>query len=259
MSRQLFLQIIQSIVLVAVSYTIYRLLCKLIIKSMERLGKEFKMKNTAKLLIGTIISLISLMVFLNIWRISLIPYLTAFGVSGFIVGLAFQEPLSNLMSGILVLLTGKLREGDVIEIDGTVGTVEIVNYNHTILRTFDGKNVVIPNKQVWNQKVINYWPGPVRRLSMKVSVSYNSDLSKVLEILKKCIDEEPFVEKQNVSNSIVFSGFGSSSIDFEVLFWVRRENYFDAINALSKRIKEQFDAQKITIPFPQIDVHVKGR
>ncbi len=259
MSKQLFLQIIQSIVLVAVSYTIYRLLCRLIIKSMERLGKEFKMKNTAKLLIGTIISLISLMVFLNIWRISLIPYLTAFGVSGFIVGLAFQEPLSNLMSGILVLLTGKLREGDVIEIDGTVGTVEIVNYNHTILRTFDGKNVVIPNKQVWNQKVINYWPGPVRRLSMKVSVSYNSDLSKVLEILKKCIDEEPLVEKQNVSNSIVFSGFGSSSIDFEVLFWVRRENYFDAINALSKRIKEQFDAQKITIPFPQIDVHVKGR
>jgi len=180
-------------------------------------------------------------------------------VTGFVIGLAFQEPLSNLMSGILVLLTGKLKEGDVIEIDGTSGTVEIVNYNHTVLRTFDGKSVIIPNKQVWNTKVTNYWPGPVRRLSMKISVSYDSDLSKVLEILQKCIDEEPLIEKQGVSNSVVFSGFGDSSINFEVLFWVKRENYFDALNAFSRRIKREFDQQAITIPFPQIDVHMRGR
>lgn len=259
MSKELFVQIIQSVVLVVVSYTIYRVLYGVIIKSTEKLGKEFKMKNTVKLLLGTIIALIALMVFLNIWRISLLPYLTAFGVTGFIVGLAFQEPLSNFMSGILVLLTRKLKEGDVIEIDGTAGVVEIINYNHTVLRTFDGKSVIIPNKQVWSGKVTNYWPGPVRRVSMKVSVAYNSDLSKVLGILKKCIDDEPLVEKQSVSNSIVFSSFSSSSIDFDVLFWVKRENYFDALNALAQRIKREFESQGITIPFPQIDVHLKGR
>lgn len=259
MSREFILQIVNSVILVAVSYTIYRVLYGMIIKSTEKLGKEFKMKNTVRLILGTIITLIALMVLLNIWHISLLPYLTAFGVTGFIVGLAFQEPLSNLMSGILVLITRKLKEGDVIEIDGTTGIVEVVNYNHTILKTFDGKSVIIPNKQVWSGKVTNYWPGPVRRLSMKVSVAYNSDLTKVLEILKKCVDEEPFVEKQNVSNSIVFSGFNSSSIDFEVLFWVKRENYFDALNALAQRIKKEFEMQGITIPFPQIDVHVKGR
>lgn len=259
MSKELFLQIIKSVVLVAIAYTVYRVSYTLIFKSIQRFGKEFRMKNTVKLILGTITALISLMVLLNIWRISLLPYLTAFGVTGFVIGLAFQEPLSNLMSGILVLLTGKLKEGDVIEIDGTSGTVEIVNYNHTVLRTFDGKSVIIPNKQVWNTKVTNYWPGPVRRLSMKISVSYDSDLSKVLEILQKCIDEEPLIEKQGVSNSVVFSGFGDSSINFEVLFWVKRENYFDALNAFSRRIKREFDQQAITIPFPQIDVHMRGR
>lgn len=259
MSKELFVQIIQSVVLIVVSYTIYRVLYGMIIKSTEKLGKEFKMKNTVKLLLGTIIALIALMVFLNIWRISLLPYLTAFGVTGFIVGLAFQEPLSNFMSGILVLLTRKLKEGDVIEIDGTAGVVEIVNYNHTVLRTFDGKSVIIPNKQVWSEKVTNYWPGPVRRVSIKVSVAYNSDLSKVLGILKKCIDDEPLVEKQGVSNAIVFSSFNSSSIDFDVFFWVKRENYFDALNALAQRIKREFESQGITIPLPQIDVHLKGR
>ncbi|HEY8540991.1 MAG TPA: mechanosensitive ion channel family protein [Pseudothermotoga sp.] len=259
MSKEFILRVVNSVISVAISYIVYRVLYGMIIKSTEKLGKEFKMKNTVKLILGTIITLIVLMVLLNIWHISLLPYLTAFGVTGFIVGLAFQEPLSNLMSGILVLITRKLKEGDVIEIDGTTGIVEVVNYNHTILKTFDGKSVIIPNRQVWSEKVTNYWPGPVRRLSMKVSVAYNSDLTKVLEILKKCVDEEPFVEKQNVSNSIVFSGFNSSSIDFELLFWVKRENYFDALNALAQRIKKEFEMQGITIPFPQIDVHVKGR
>ncbi|WP_041081833.1 mechanosensitive ion channel family protein [Thermotoga profunda] len=259
MSKEFILRVVNSVISVAISYIVYRVLYGMIIKSTEKLGKEFKMKNTVKLILGTIITLIVLMVLLNIWHISLLPYLTAFGVTGFIVGLAFQEPLSNLMSGILVLITRKLKEGDVIEIDGTIGIVEVVNYNHTILKTFDGKSVIIPNRQVWSEKVTNYWPGPVRRLSMKVSVAYNSDLTKVLEILKKCVDEEPFVEKQNVSNSIVFSGFNSSSIDFELLFWVKRENYFDALNALAQRIKKEFEMQGITIPFPQIDVHVKGR
>ncbi|MFN3283380.1 MAG: mechanosensitive ion channel family protein [Pseudothermotoga sp.] len=259
MSKLLIIQIVQSVVLIVVSYVVYRVLYGIIIKSIEKLGKEFKMKNTVRLILGTIVALIALMVLLNIWRISLLPYLTAFGVTGFIVGLAFQEPLSNFMSGILVLLTRKLKEGDVIEIDGITGKVEVVNYNHTLLKTFDGKSVIIPNRQVWSQKVTNYWPGPVRRVSMKVSVSYNSDLSKVLGVLRKCIDDEPLVEKQGVSNFVAFSGFSSSSIDFDVLFWVKRENYFDAINALAERIKKEFETQGITIPFPQIDVHLKGR
>ncbi|MGJ8454088.1 mechanosensitive ion channel family protein [Pseudothermotoga sp. U03pept] len=259
MSKELVLKIIQTALLLTISYTVYRLLCRFIIKSIQKVSKEFRMKNTVRLVIGTIVLLIGLMVFLNIWEISLIPYLTAFGVSGLVIGLAFQEPLSNFVSGILVLLTGKLREGDVVEIDGTSGTIEIVNYNHTVLRTFDGKKVLIPNKQVWGTKITNYWPGPVRRLTMKISVSYDSDLSKVLEILKRCIDEEPLVEKQDVSNFIAFNSFASSSIDFDVLFWVKRENYFDAINSLSQRIKREFEKAGIKIPFPQIDVHMKGR
>ncbi|MEJ5229739.1 MAG: mechanosensitive ion channel family protein [Pseudothermotoga sp.] len=259
MSKELVFKIIHSALLILISYGIYRLLCRFTIKSIQRMSKEFRMKNTVRLVIGTIVLLIGLMIFLNIWEISLIPYLTAFGVSGLVIGLAFQEPLSNFVSGILVLLTGKLREGDVVEIDGTSGTIEVVNYNHTVLKTFDGKKVLIPNRQVWGTKVTNYWPGPVRRLTMKVSVSYSSDLPKVLEILKRCIDEEPLVEKKDVSNFIVFNSFANSSIDFDVLFWVKRENYFDAINALSQRIKREFDKEGIEIPFPQIDVHMKGR
>ncbi|WP_031502572.1 mechanosensitive ion channel family protein [Pseudothermotoga hypogea] len=254
------IRLIKTAITVAVAYGAYRFLYASILKGAERLGKELRMKNTLRIILLTITFVIALMVVLGIWRVNLLPYVTALGIGGIAVGLAIQEPLSNFISGLLVIFTGKLHENDVVEIDGITGIVEVVNYNHTVLRTFDGKHVLVPNKQVWNQRLINYWPTNVRRFTLKVSVSYGSDLEKVLEILRKCIEEEPFVEKSpERSNSIVFAEFGSSSIDFNVNFWVQRQNYFDALNSLANRIKRELEANGIVIPFPQLDVHIKER
>ncbi|KUK02727.1 MAG: MscS Mechanosensitive ion channel [Thermotoga sp. 50_1627] len=253
-------KLIKTAITVAVAYGAYRLLYVTILRGAEKLGKELRLKNTLRIILLTIASVIALMVILDIWQVNLLPYLTALGIGGIAVGLAIQEPLSNFISGLLVILTGKLRESDVVEIDGITGIVEVVNYNHTVLRTFDGKHVLVPNKQVWNQRLTNYWPTNVRRFTLKVSVSYGSDLEKVLEILTKCIEEEPLVEKSpERSNSIVFAEFGPSSIDFNVNFWVQRQNYFDAFNSLANRIKRELEANGIVIPFPQLDVHIKER
>lgn len=254
------LQLVKTAITIVIAYVLYKFIYSTIMKASEKLGKELRMKNTLRIILLTITVVVALMVILDIWQVNLLPYLTALGIGGIAIGFAVQEPLSNFISGLLVLLTGKLHEQDVVEIDGISGVVDMIHYNHTVLRTFDGKRVLIPNKQVWNQRLINYWPTNVRRLSMKVSVSYDSDLAKVLEILKKCLEEEPLVEKlEDRSNAIVFSGFGQSSIDFDVLFWIKRENYFDAVNSLANRIKREFEANGITIPFPQLDVHIKER
>jgi small conductance mechanosensitive channel len=253
-------QLIKTGITIAVAYIVYRFLYESILRATKRLGKELRMKNTLRTILLTIALVIALMVVLDIWQVNLFPYLTALGIGGIAIGFAVQEPLSNFISGLLVIFTGKLLENDVVEIDGIVGVVEVINYNHTVLRTFDGKRVLIPNKQVWNQRLINYWPTNIRRFTMKVSVSYGSDLVKVLNVLRKCIDEEPLVEKSpEVSNAIVFAGFSSSSIDFDVHFWIRRENYFDALNSLANRIKRELEANGIVIPFPQLDVRIKER
>lgn len=254
------IQLIKTGITLVVAYIVYRLIYGGILRVTRKLGKEMRMKNTLRTVLLTIILVIALMVVLDIWRVNLVPYLTALGIGGIAVGFAVQEPLSNFMCGLLVIFTGKLLEGDVVEIDGISGTVEVINYNHTVLRTFDGKRVLIPNKQVWSQRLIHYWPTNVRRFELKVSVSYGSDLAKVLEVLKKCLDEEPLVEKSpELANVIVFNGFGASSIDFNVLFWVQRQNYFDAVNSLAQRIKRELESNGITIPFPQLDVHIKER
>lgn len=179
------------------------------------------------------------------------------GISGVILGLAFQEPLTNFLSGILVLITRKVFEGEVVDIDGISGIVDMVEMNHTRLKTFDGKLVLIPNRKVWSGTVTKYWPGPYRRVNFDVSVDYSSDLSKVIDLLKRTIEEEPLVIKdESVSNFIVFKEYGSSGIIYTIYFGVNRESYFDAINSLSIRIKKLFDENGIKIPFMVIDLRV---
>ncbi len=157
----------------------------------------------------------------------------------------------------MVLITRKVFEEEVVDIDGISGVVDMVEMNHTRIKTFDGKLVLVPNRKVWSGTVTKYWPGPYRRINFDVSVDYSSDLSKVIDLLKRAIEEEPLVIKdESVSNFIVFKEYGSSGITYTIYFWVNRDSYFDAINSLSMRIKKLFDESGIKIPFMVIDLRV---
>ncbi|ONN27655.1 mechanosensitive ion channel protein [Thermosipho affectus] len=246
-----------SIITIIISYILYKYLIKLIYKSIKAFGKEIKAPKTVQFFIGIIIAVFAILIILSIFDIDLLPYITGLGISGIIVGLALQEPLTNFISGILVMTTRKLFEGEVVDINGITGIVDEIKINHSYLKTFDGKLVLLPNKSVWSGTVTKYWPSTVRRVNMDVGVSYGSNLEVALKLIKKAIDEEPLVVKENVNNFIAFKQFGTSSIDFTVYFWVERNSYFEAINALAIRIKQIFDENKIEIPFTQIDVHMK--
>lgn len=249
-------EVLLSVISVLVGYLIYRYLTKIIQKSLEAFGKELKAPKTVKFFVGVIISVFVILALLSIWKVNLVPYITGLGISGIIVGLALQEPLTNFVSGILVMSTRKLFEGEVVDINGVTGVVDEIKINHSYIKSFDGKLILIPNKSVWSGIVTKFWPGPVRRVTMDVGVSYNTDLETAFKLLQKAIEEEPLVVKEGVSNFIAFKQFGASSIDFTVYFWVERSTYFDAVNSLAFRIKKIFDENNIEIPFTQIDVHL---
>ena len=248
--------ILTTVVLV-VAYGIYRILVESVIKASKKVGIPLKMPNTFKTIVGTIIFLIALIFILDLWGLSLTAVIASLGVGGVIVGLAFQEPLANLASGFLLLMSGALKEGDTVNIADYSGTVQAINVNHTIIETFDGKKVYIPNRTVWSSTLVNYWPTSVRRLEMSIGVSYDSNLRKVIEVLERILEEAKLIEKEP-SPYVVFDSFGDSSINFKLRFWVKRENYFEAQMEIALLIKENFDKEGIEIPFPQLDVHMKS-
>lgn len=244
-------------IILLIAYVAYKVIVESIIRTANKLKKPLKMPNTLRLIVGVIIALIAVMVIMDVWGKSLTGLIASLGIGGIIVGLALQEPLSNLAAGFMLLMSGALKEGDTINIAGYSGTVRGINVNHTVIDTFDGKRVLIPNRTVWAETLINYWPTPVRRLEMDIGVSYSSDLKKVVRLLEKCMEEVDLIEKEPAPY-VVFDGFKESSINFKVRFWVRRENYFDAQMQLALKIKEIFDREGIEIPFPQLDVHMKS-
>ncbi|MBO8139328.1 MAG: mechanosensitive ion channel family protein [Thermosipho sp. (in: Bacteria)] len=251
-------ELLLSVITIIVGYIIYKYVVKIIQKSLKAFGKDLKAPKTVQFFIGIIVAVFVILILLSIWNVDLLPYITGLGISGIVVGLALQEPLANFVSGLLVMTTRKLFEGEVVDVNGISGVVNEIRINHSYLRTFDGKLVLIPNKTVWSGTVTKFWPGPVRRVTMDVGVSYDSDLETVIKLLQQAIEEEPLVVKEGVSNFIAFKQFGSSSIDFTVYFWVERSTYFDAVNALAMRIKKIFDENGVEIPFTQIVVNMKS-
>ncbi len=252
------IKIILSAATVVVAYFLYKIVLTTLERTLSKLKQPKKMPGSLKTIIGSIIALIALMVVLGFWNISIAGLAASLGIGGIVVGLALQEPLSNFVSGMFLLLSGAVKDGDTVDISGTSGTVETITVNHTVVRTFDGKRVMIPNKTVWGETITHFWPSNIRRLEMTIGVAYDSDLEKVIRVLEESLQEEETIEKEPAP-FITFEGFGASSIDFKVRFWVRRENYFDSRMNLALRIKKKFDENGIEIPFNQLDVHLKDK
>lgn len=247
--------IILTLLTFGIAYAIHKIIMRSIDKFMSTIGKEVKAPKTLSLIIGFLIYGFAIAVILAIWDVNLAPYLAGLGISGVVLGLAFQEPLTNFLSGILVLVTRKVFEGEVVDVEGLTGIVDVIKMNHTHLKTFDGKLILIPNRKVWSGTVTKFWPGKYRRIDIDVTIDYSVNMEKAVSVLKRVLEEEPLVVKdESVENVIVFKSFDSNGVTLTVRFWTARETYFDTLNAVALRIKSSFEKEGIKIPYTVVEV-----
>jgi len=255
MSAELIKNIVLSIITIAVAYVVHKVIMRSIDKFTSTLGKEVKAPKTVSMIIGFLVYGFAIAVILAIWDVNLAPYLAGLGISGVVLGLAFQEPLTNFLSGILVLVTRKVFESEVVDIDGLTGIVDVIKMNHTHLKTFDGKLILIPNRKVWSGVVTKFWPGNYRRIDVDVTVDYTVNMEKAISVLKRVLEEEPLVVKdESVENAVVFKSFDARGVTLTVRFWTERATYFDTLNAVASRIKSVFEQEDIKIPYTIVEV-----
>lgn len=250
------IKIIISIGIFVASIILAKIVFKIIERTYKQKEKELSSPNTLKLILNIVFITLAALIILSVLFNNLIPALTGLGIGGIVLGFALQRPLENAISGIFLLIGRNLKEGDVVRIGNTVGIVEIVSINHTYVNTFDGKRILIPNTMVWSNPITHYWPTNIRRMEISVGIPYEIEVSKALSILKSVIDEEPLIVKEDVNNIVSFEGFGSSSIEFKLYFWFERSNYWEVQNTVSSRIYDQLKKNGISIPFPQLDLHI---
>lgn len=196
---------------------------------------------------------------LSMLGVEMTSFIAVLAAAGFAVGLALQGSLANFAGGVLILLFKPFKVGDFIESQGLMGTVNAIQVFNTILKTPDNKTVIIPNGPLSNSNITNFSKEPTRRVDMVFGISYDSDLKKAKKLLEKIVFSDKRVLK-NPSPMVVVSELADSSVNLSIRVWAKKEDYWGLFFDMQEKVKLEFDKNKISIPFPQTDVHLyKGK
>lgn len=180
---------------------------------------------------------------------------TALGAAGVTAGLALKDSLSNFASGVLILFNKPFKVGDYLELSGTAGTVHSIGLMYTTLMTPDNKAVLLPNSSVTSEKIVNASAQPQRRIDLSFSIAYGADIERAKQVLAQAATACPFALSEPAPLFAV-TAHEESAVILSAYIWCEAGHYLDAKFDLMERVKYAFDEQGITIPFPQMDIHL---
>lgn len=182
-------------------------------------------------------------------------FVAILGAAGLAVGLALQGSLSNFAGGVLIILFRPYKVGDFIDAQGHSGTVAEIQIFNTVLKTPDNKTIIIPNGSISNGSITNFSAEPTRRVDWTFGIGYSDDIDKAKSIIMDLIKADNRIHS-TPEPFIAVSALGDSSVNFVVRVWCDSGNYWGIYFDMQENVKKTFEEKKISIPFPQRDVHV---
>ncbi|HAR98812.1 MAG TPA: mechanosensitive ion channel protein [Syntrophus sp. (in: bacteria)] len=182
-------------------------------------------------------------------------FIAVIGAAGLAIGLALQASLANFAAGFLMLIFKPFKIGDYVEGGGASGSVEKIQIFTTQLATVDNKVIIIPNSKMMGDNIVNYSAKPIRRVDLDFGVSYGDEIDKVRKAIQSVVEKESRILKDPEA-AILVKKLAESSVDFQLRAWVKTEDYWGVYFDVIEAVKKEFDAQGISIPFPQRDVRV---
>lgn len=184
------------------------------------------------------------------------PLVAGIGVTGFVVGFAFQESLASLSAGFMLAINAPFKVGDYVKIADFEGRVVHLDMMTVILHTADNRRITIPNKQVWGAPIVNYSSLELRRVDVSVGVAYGSDIDFCRSVAVKALSAIAAVLPDPAPMSEVVA-FQDSAVLLTCRAWVKNADYWNVFFEANRNVKEAFDREGISIPFPQVDVHIQ--
>lgn len=207
---------------------------------------------------GTYVALIIVVVVAAIGNLGVqtTSFVAVFGAAGLAVGLALKDTLSNVGAAILIIFFKPFKVGDYIEASGVQGVVQAMNLFSTTLTAADNRSVIIPNGALIAGNIINYTSNARRRIDMVFDIDYKDDLKLSKEVVLNVLLTHPKVLKDPVP-VVVVGALGDNSVQLYARPWVDAQEYWDIKFEITESVKLEFDKHNISIPFPQMDLHVR--
>lgn len=251
-------QLVSALVILIVGYIVAKIIVSLFKKSV----KKTKLPPLVVEFLGRFLAiglyLIVLIVALGAVGISVSPIILGLSaVVGLILGFGLQDTLTNLAAGIWLAVLRPIDMGEVVEVAGKTGKVRDIGLMGTELLTPDNTLITIPNKLVWGSIITNYTRMPTRRVGVDIGVAYGTDLDRAIKLAMDLMKSHPKV-LDDPEPSVVITALADSSINLQLRTWAKTEDYWTVKGDLTKGIYELYTKEGIEIPFPQLDVHIKG-
>jgi small conductance mechanosensitive channel len=182
-------------------------------------------------------------------------FIAVIGAAGLAIGLALQGSLSNFAAGFLMIIFRPFKVGDYIEGAGVAGTVEEIHIFTTQLVTPDNKTIIVPNAKMTGDNITNYSAKGTRRVELVFGIGYGDDIDHARQVIEGVISQDDRV-LEDPAPAVVVSELADSSVNFKVRAWTSADDYWGFYFDTTEKVKKQFDAEGISIPFPQRDVHM---
>lgn len=244
---------VYDILFVLVVMTVATAIAKIVTVNLRRALIDRMKRDQLELLLKLFyfgIIILAFIAILPVLGLELSGLLVAGGIAGIVIGFASQSVVANLISGIFLISERPIKIGDQLNIDGVAGFVEDINILSTIIRTYDGLYVRIPNEKVFTSNITNYTAHAARRFEYVVGIRYSDDAEKAIEIIKRVIDEHPFALK-NPEPQVFVDNLGDSSVNIIVRIWGPSTEWYGVKTELLWKIKTELEKNGIEIPFPQ--------
>jgi small conductance mechanosensitive channel len=222
----------------------------------ERRNFDNSLKGFLRSFIDIILKVLLVITVLSTLGVEMTSFIAILGAAGFAIGMALSGTLSNFAGGVIILILKPFRVGDVIEAQGYLGNVKEIQIFNTTLNTFDNKRIIIPNGALATGNLTNYSIEDKRRVDWTFGISYGDSFDKAKEIIFDLLSKNEKVLR-DPEIFIALHSLGDSAVNITVRAWCITPDYWDIYFRLNEEVYKSFSEQGISIPYPQMDIHIK--
>ena len=249
--------LVAAIVILVLGWLVIKLIVAAVGKAVEKgKAKNSLFGNFIRSAVSKVCWAILIVVVLGKLGVDVGPIVAGLGVTGFILGFAFQESLGNLASGLMIAINEPFKIGDYVIVAGNEGTVLKVDMMATVLATADNKKIVIPNKSAWGSPIVNFSALGRRRVDIKIGVDYGCDAAKAIKVALETLKTVPGVLPDPAA-SVSVASLDDSQVTLNIRPWAEGANYWAVYNDVQVAVKRAFEQNGVAIPFPQMVIHTE--
>ena len=247
-----------NIVMAIVIFMVGKFIAKVLVNIAKKIMTKAKVDSILVNFIGSIISTILLLFVviasLDQLGVDTTSLIALIGAAGLAIGLALQGSLQNLASGVMLIVFRPFNDGDFIEAAGVTGVVETIGIFTTTMRSGDNREIIVPNGAIFGGTITNYSRRTTRRVDMVFGIGYDDDIKKAKDILNRILEEDERI-LEDPAPVVAVAELADSSVNFNVRPWCATSEYWNVYFDTHEKVKLAFDAEGLSIPYPQMDVH----